>query len=71
MGVPREVRIVDSRQDAPAPVYLRVVLVGLGDNQEYGDQEQGESEGCYKRVRVNVYLFEGAQVGDGFENVLG
>lgn len=58
------VEVVDGRQDGPDPIYLRVVLVDLGDEEENRSNDQREGGGCNEGIRVKVELFQGGQVGE-------
>lgn len=71
MSVYNIMGVVERRQYRPNSVDLRVVLVDFGHQQEDGDQEQRECEGCYQRVRVEVDLSERSRICDRLEVDLG
>ena len=66
-----KVRIVDCGEDTPAPINLRIIPVDFGDEQEYGEDEQGEGNGGYQGVGRNVEDFESLKVRDVLEYLLG
>lgn len=49
---------VEGGQDAPAPVDLGIVLVDLGDDQEYAPEEDGEGEAGYEWIGLEVKVQE-------------
>ena len=71
MGVKRIMGVVDCRQDAPAPVDLRIVLVDLRYNEEYRCQEQRESKSRDQGVGRDVKDFKSLKIGSVLENMLG
>ena len=70
MGVNRIMCIENRRQDRPAAIHLRVVLVDLRDDEEDRGDEQCEREGGYDRVGVEVDLSESDWVRDRLEEDL-
>ena len=47
---------VKSWQDAPTPVYLRVILVDFCDHQEDGPKEDGNSEARNKWISLHIEI---------------
>jgi len=50
MGIQNVVGIIECRQEAPAPVYLRVVLIDLRNQEEERRYEERECEGGYEGI---------------------
>lgn len=58
------VHIVEGGNDAPQPVYLRVVLVDLGNDKDPGREKQRNRKRRDERVRSEIDLLQSLQVGD-------
>lgn len=61
VGVQNVMSIVDAREDAPEPVYLRVVPIDLRDQEENRRYEECESESSYEGIgpQVDILQFSG------------
>lgn len=69
VGVDCEVRIVQRREQTPAPIYLGVVLVDLRDNQKDGSEGYRYRNGGDQRVGGDVESFELLQTRGGLEKL--
>jgi hypothetical protein len=65
------VDVVDRREDGPHAVDLAPVPVDFGDDEEDGEERKGECEAGDDRVGRGVDVFQGLQVADVGEDLLG
>jgi hypothetical protein len=63
--------VVECREDGPHAVHLAPVPVDLGDDEEDGEEGEGECEAGDDRVGRGVDVFQGLEVSDVGDDLLG